>query len=141
MSNKLFSKDPFGVFPTTTSPSGFDNLPEYDYRRKKTKSSLGWQILMFFLLMIGFGLLIYFKDSLIQGFKKMVSKANDKINPEQTQEATKTEVKLLSEFIDPKVECILLVKDKADWDIQYINKKKEERKAIYTEEMGWTIYE
>ena len=145
MDNNLFSKDPFGVFPNTTSSGGLGNLPKQDYPKKKSKSSFWWNILFFFLLIIGFGLLFYFMDTLVQGFKKMVSKANDKINPElkpqPIAEETKTEMKLLSEKVEPKVERILLIKDKANWDIQYINEKKEERKAIYTKEMGWTIYE
>lgn len=145
MSNKLFSKDPFGVFPNIIPSPDSPDLPQQNYHEEKSKSSIWWQILIFFLLIIGFGLILYFKDTLVQGFKKMVSKVNDKVNPELETTPivaeTKTEMKLLPETVEPKVECILLVKDKADWDIQYINKKKEERKAIYTEEMGWTIYE
>jgi hypothetical protein len=145
MSNKLFSKDPFGVFPNTTPSGGLGNLPQQDYPEKKTKSSFWWQILFFFLIMIGFGLIFYFKDTLVQGFKKMVSKVNDKVNPKlETKPVvteTKTEMKLLTEKVEPKIERIFLIEDKATWDIQYINKKKEERKAIYLEEEGWTIYE
>jgi hypothetical protein len=33
------------------------------------------------------------------------------------------------------------IEDKANWDIAYINKKQEERKAIYSDEKGWIIYE
>ncbi len=146
MYNSLFSKDPFGVFPNTTSPDGLDNLPQQDdYPKKRKKSSIWWQILFFFLLMICFGLILYFKDTLVQGFKKMVSKVNDKVNPEldtkPNSDETKTEMKLLPETVEPKVERIFLTKDKANWDIQYINKKQEEKKAIYSEEEGWIIYE
>ena len=79
----------------------------------------------------------------------MVSGVNDKVNPklkielilEEKEKEKKPEPKLLTESVEPKIERFYLIADKANWDIQYINKKQEERKAIYSEEKGWTIFE
>ena len=147
MYNNLYSKDPFGVFQETASSKGLGSLPEQNHPEKKPKSSssIGWKIFGCFMLIIGFGLILYFRDSLVLGFKKMVSGVNDKVNPElKTEpivEEKKPEPKLITESVEPKIERFFLVADKANWDIQYINKKQEERKAIYSEEKGWTIFE
>lgn len=146
MNNNLYSKDPFGVFTHTAPAVGLGNLPPQSYSEGSPEnSSFWWKIVIFFLLMIGFGLILYFKDTLVQGFKKMVSGVNNKVNPElKTEpiiEEKKTEPKLLTESVEPKIERYFLIADKANWDIQYINQKQEERKAIYSEEKGWTIFE
>ena len=148
MHNNLYSKDPFGVFNNTNSNSGFSaNQKPYipNYRPAENQLFSWGKIFGIALLIIGFGSIIYFKDALVQGFKKIVSGVNDKINPElKTQpivEEKKPELKLLTESAEHKIERLFLIADKANWDIQYINKKQEERKAIYSEETGWTIFE
>lgn len=82
---------------------------------------------------------------MVAGFKKMVSKVNDEVNPELKNELVveekKPEPKLLTQSVVPKIERMFPVKDKANWDIAYIVKKQEEKKAFYSEEEGWIIYE
>jgi hypothetical protein len=148
MYNNLYSKDPFGVFnqniPVSGNHVGNPRTNHYPSSEMPKSTSI-WKTIGVFCVIAGFGLILYFKDTLVDGFRKMVAKVNDKINPEvgmdESDNSNKSKPKLLTESVEPKVECILLIKDKANWDIQYINKKKEERKAIYTEGMGWTIYE
>lgn len=148
MHNNLYSKDPFGVFNNTNSNSGFgaNQKPYIPNYRPAENHLFSWgKILGIALLIIGFGSIIYFKDALVQGFKKIVSGVNDKVNPElKTEpivEEKKPEPKLLTESVERKIERTFSIKDKANWDIQYINQKKEERKAIFTEGTGWTIFE
>jgi hypothetical protein len=146
MSNNLYTKDPFGVFPTTSSLDNMSGSPLPKHHEAKTKSTNSWWgIIGFFLLMICFGLIFYFKESLVAGFKKAVAKVNDKVNPElktdPIAEEKKLEPKLLTEAVEPKIERMFAIEDKANWDIAYINKKQEERKAIYSDEKGWIIYE
>ncbi len=151
MYNNLYSKDPFGVFNKTNSNSDNTHFPNqynsnYHPFPKNSESTSIWKIIGVCLLMFGFGAIIYFKDILVGGFKKMVATVNGKLNSdlkeeEEVKDKNKTEPKLLMASQERKVERILHIKDKATWDFQYINKKKEERKAIYTEGIGWTIYE
>ena len=150
MYNNLYSKDPFGVFNKTNSNSDNIHFPNqynsnYYPFPKTTESTSIWKTIGVCLLIVGFGAILYFKDILVDSFKKMVSTVNDKLNSDLKEEGVKDkgkpEPKLLMASQERKVECILYIKDKAKWDFQYINKKKEERKAIYNEGIGWTIYE
>ncbi|MEA5460304.1 hypothetical protein VB796_14710 [Arcicella sp. LKC2W] len=148
MSNNFYTKDPFGVFNLNLPVSGNsvgNPRPNYYPFSEMPKSSSIWKTMGLFCVIVGFGLILYFRDALVDGFRKVIAKVNGKVNPEVTtdelEDGIKPEPKLLTESTERKVECILLIKDKAKWDIQYINKKKEERKAIYTEGLGWTIYE
>jgi hypothetical protein len=149
MYNNLYSKDPFGVFNQNIPPSDkipFSNQHNSNYPfSNPSESTSTWKTIWVCLLIIGFGAILYFKEILVDGFKKIVFNVNDKLNPdlkeEVVKEKDKVEPKLLMASNERKVECILNIKDKANWDFEYINKKKEERKAIYTEGIGWTIYE
>ncbi len=150
MYNNLYSKDPFGIFNKNISDldnAHFQNQfnPNHYPFPKTPKSTSTWKTIGVCLLIVGFGAILYFKDILVDSFKKMVSTVNDKLNSdlkeEEVKDKGKPEPKLLMASQERKVECILHIKDKATWDFQYINKKKEERKAIYTEGIGWTIYE
>jgi hypothetical protein len=146
MSNNLYSKDPFGVFSKNISSANSSDSPKPNYQKPKSESKYSWwEIIGFFLLIISFGLIFYFKESLVAGFKKTVAKVNDKVNPELKNEPLAEEKipepKLLTQSVEPKIECIFPVGDKANWDIAYINKKTEEHKAIYSDEEGWIIYE
>jgi hypothetical protein len=148
MHNNLYSKDPFGVFNDTPNNSGFGSFqkPYFQPYRPAENSSFSWgKAIGVFLLIIGFGSVLYFKDMLVESFKKMISEVNDKVNPElKTEliaEEKKPEPKLLTESVEPKIERYFLIADKANWDIPYINQKQQERKAIYVEGKGWTIYE
>ena len=150
MYNNLYSKDPFGVFNQNIPNSDKVHIPNhhnsnhYPYSNPSGSTST-WKTILVCLLIFGFGAILYFKEILVDGFKKMVFNVNDKLNPDLKEEIIKdkekAEPKLLTASNERKVECILNIKDKANWDFQYINKKKEERKAIYTEGIGWTIYE
>ncbi|MCU0466961.1 MAG: hypothetical protein MUF58_00025 [Arcicella sp.] len=147
MYNNLFTRDPFGVFNETAPTDGKTKLftPSHPKERKAESSTSWWAIVGVFLLITCFGFIFYFKEALVKNFKKMVSNVNDKVNPElkkePTEEEEKTKLKLLTESVEPKIERTFLIKDKASWDIPYINQKQQERKAIFAEELGWTIYE
>lgn len=148
MYNNLYSKDPFGVFNKSISNSNNVHFPNhYNINRSQfprtSESTSTWKTIGMCLLIVGFGAILYFKQILVDGFKKAVLNVNDKLNPDLNEKKVKdkAEPKLLTASKERKIECILSIEDKAKWNFEYINKKKEERKAIYTEGIGWTIYE
>ena len=149
MHNNLYSKDPFGVFEATTPSLGLGGIPEQNTNmlEKSNVATKSFWLNTFgiFLLILLFGLILHFRDSLFGVFKKKVAQLNDKVNPADEPETVEVEIlpepKLLNEFKEQKIECLFLIDDKPSWDLPYINAKIEEKKAIYLAETGWTIYE
>jgi hypothetical protein len=94
--NNLYSKDPFGVFEATTPSLGLVGIPEQNTsmleKSNDATKSFWLKTIGIFLLILFFGLILHFRDSLFGVFKKKVAQLNDKINPTDKPEIVEVEI-------------------------------------------------
>lgn len=143
-SHQHFASDPFGLFPVSNSGLGAVS--------PKSKSSI-WGILFIFILVCILAILYFFRDAVYRLFQVKVAQLHQKINVEPSTNTDQTPTVLETVPVKkvpienkkrllPAANIVaeFLIDDKANWDLPFIEQKKQEGKAYYVKNKGWLIY-